>query len=581
MTAQSAISAANPPLSSSSRESVSSQIDTPASCSLGRRFMPRLSAGGLGEVLERHVGVGEAPVVDGHASRMSRWIGSVTSQTLTFMPATTRSPASQKAMNSRVAGSPRKTTRSQVRREAGVLHADVVLVGEEVRQAVVGSPGPSMSRAARAPGAARWPSARPQPRGVERVLARGDVAGGEHAGSAGLQVLVDEDAVVDVDPGLLGEPRCAAARRCRRPRSRSRARARRWCGPAPRRRRPRTPRRRSRGASARRGRGGCRGRSRRPRGPARARAGRERVDHRHVEARWRADAATSAPIQPPPTTTTSRLGRAARAARRSRDAAEVEHAVEVGAGDRETARLGAGGEQQPVVAQPLPSSSATCPPRVELHRRTAQTQLDVLLGVEARRRARRPSRARPRRAGSPSRAAAARRDALALGADEHHAAVEALVAQRLRGLGAGQPTCWSASSRRGSRPPHPFPFPRRGAARRDRASPGRGVRVPPARSPTPCRSRPRGELGVGGPRAPGSGGGREGGGARGGGRGERAGSSHSRWWCPARPPPPSPSPHAPRGGGAPPLPPAGERGVEGDSNPRPPGCDPGALPTEL
>ena len=48
-------------------------------------------------------------------SRIRRWMVSVTSQTLTFMPATTRSPASQKAMNSRVAGSPRKTTRSQSR----------------------------------------------------------------------------------------------------------------------------------------------------------------------------------------------------------------------------------------------------------------------------------------------------------------------------------------------------------------------------------------------------------------------------------------------------------------------------------
>jgi hypothetical protein len=46
---------------------------------------------------------------------MSVWMVSVTSHTLTFMPATIRSPVSQKAMNSRVAGSPRKTTRSQSR----------------------------------------------------------------------------------------------------------------------------------------------------------------------------------------------------------------------------------------------------------------------------------------------------------------------------------------------------------------------------------------------------------------------------------------------------------------------------------
>ena len=35
------------------------------------------------------------------------------------------------------------------------------------------------------------------------------------------------------------------------------------------------------------------------------------------------------------------------------DAAQVEDAVEVAAGNREPARLGAGGEQQPVIAQPL------------------------------------------------------------------------------------------------------------------------------------------------------------------------------------------------------------------------------------
>jgi hypothetical protein len=42
-------------------------------------------------------------------------MGSVTSQTLTFMPAMTLSSKSQKAMNSRAAGSPRTTTLSQPR----------------------------------------------------------------------------------------------------------------------------------------------------------------------------------------------------------------------------------------------------------------------------------------------------------------------------------------------------------------------------------------------------------------------------------------------------------------------------------
>ena len=49
--------------SSSSRESVSSQIETPASCSCWRRFMPR-SLHRRDEVLERDVGIGEAPVID-------------------------------------------------------------------------------------------------------------------------------------------------------------------------------------------------------------------------------------------------------------------------------------------------------------------------------------------------------------------------------------------------------------------------------------------------------------------------------------------------------------------------------------
>ena len=41
---------------------------------------------------------------------------------------------------------------------------------------------------------------------VEGVVGVGDVAGGEDARRAGLQVLVDEDAVVDGEPGLGGQP---------------------------------------------------------------------------------------------------------------------------------------------------------------------------------------------------------------------------------------------------------------------------------------------------------------------------------------------------------------------------------------
>jgi hypothetical protein len=66
----------------------------------------------------------------------------------------------------------------------------------------------------------------------------------------------------------------------------------------------------------------------------------------------RADAPTSAPIQPAPITTTLRP-------RRSRfgdrvgvvEVAQVEHARQLRAGDGEAPRLGPGGEQQPVIAE--------------------------------------------------------------------------------------------------------------------------------------------------------------------------------------------------------------------------------------
>ena len=69
---------------------------------------------------------------------------------------------------------------------------------------------------------------------------------------------------------------------------------------------------------------------------------------------WRAEAATSAPIQPAPITTTCPPALEARAQRVGvGERAQVEHAVELGAGQREPPRLGAGRQQQPVVAQPL------------------------------------------------------------------------------------------------------------------------------------------------------------------------------------------------------------------------------------
>ena len=115
-----------------------------------------------GQLVQGHVGVAQALDVDGGGVAHERpgW-RSLTSHTLTFIPASTRPSRSQKAMNSRVAGSPRKTTSSPGRAVARVLHPDVVLVGEEVRHALVGR-RPGRAWRARPPGPApgRWPSAR-------------------------------------------------------------------------------------------------------------------------------------------------------------------------------------------------------------------------------------------------------------------------------------------------------------------------------------------------------------------------------------------------------------------------------------
>ena len=131
--------------------------------------------------------------------------------------------------------------------------------------------------------------------------------------------------------------------------------------------------------------------------------------------------------------------------------AQVVDAVESAPGIGSAARLGAGGEQQAVVGQPL-----------------AAGERDL-----ARGRGRSPSRAVPRRSSivvlvveaassctqTFSRVGLAAQvllgerralvRALGLGADQHDAAVEALLAQRLGGLGAGEArrprsrTCWS------------------------------------------------------------------------------------------------------------------------------------------
>ena len=136
----------------------------------------------------------------GVPARISSAIASATPQTLTFIPATTRSPRSQNATNSRVAGSPRKTTRSPAARRRRTPFRR--RTGR--RRSTGRGRGPPAVRASRAPrpgpGGARWPSARRAGAARARVAHRGDVARGVDAGVAGREVLVDVDAVADLEP---------------------------------------------------------------------------------------------------------------------------------------------------------------------------------------------------------------------------------------------------------------------------------------------------------------------------------------------------------------------------------------------
>ena len=206
VTAQSAISAAKAPLSSSSRESVSSQIETPASCSCLEAVHAALPSRDGGEFLERHVGVGEAPVVDGDAladEALDR-VGDVPDVDVhAGHDAIAGEPEGDELAARGIAA---EDDAVPVAGEARVLHADVVLVGEEVRQAVVGVGAAEHVAGGGRPLVERvGPVLDADPLAVEGVVGVGDVAGGEHAGRAGLQVLVDEDAVVDGEPGLRGE----------------------------------------------------------------------------------------------------------------------------------------------------------------------------------------------------------------------------------------------------------------------------------------------------------------------------------------------------------------------------------------
>ena len=106
-------------------------------------------------------------------------------------------------MNSRRGGIAAEHDAIPAAGEAGVLHAGVVLIGEEVRQPVVG-----LGVTEHVAGGNRPLMQRVRPvldtdrLAVEAVVRVGDVAGGEHTGRGGVQALVDSNPVVDHQPGV-------------------------------------------------------------------------------------------------------------------------------------------------------------------------------------------------------------------------------------------------------------------------------------------------------------------------------------------------------------------------------------------
>ena len=148
---------------------------------------------------------------------------------------------------------------------------------------------------------------------------------------------------------------------------------------------------------------------------------------------WRADAATSQPIQPP-------AALQALAQRRGvGQRAQLADAVQAGAGQRQAARPRAGRQQQPVVGHALAAGEDDRGAvGVERLDRGAGAQLDRVLVVEAL-----VVDVDRLVVGLATEDVLGQRRALvgplALGAEQDDAALEALLAQRLGGLGAGQP----------------------------------------------------------------------------------------------------------------------------------------------
>ena len=87
-----------------------------------------------------------------------------------------------------------------------VLHAQVVLVGVEVRQPVIDARTIEDAEPGKASRPDRVvPVLDTEPVAQQRIASVGDVPGGPHVRIGGSQPFVDEDAVVDDQAGLLGQ----------------------------------------------------------------------------------------------------------------------------------------------------------------------------------------------------------------------------------------------------------------------------------------------------------------------------------------------------------------------------------------
>ena len=178
---------------------------------------------GFGEVVEWEVRVGQSGRSTGASARIRSPMSDVTSQTLTFMPARTRPPAVQNAMNSRWARSPRTTT-CRTRRagrsrctpcpgRTGRCRSRAAGRRRRLAEHRPGGGGPGVQRVG--------PVLDAQVGAEQRVVGVGDVAGG-------------------VDMRVAAAQRAGRRRRRCRPPGRPSRRARRWAAPR-RRRRPRRP----------------------------------------------------------------------------------------------------------------------------------------------------------------------------------------------------------------------------------------------------------------------------------------------------------------------------------------------------